>query len=62
MSDWSQDIVIEKEPEDEGYFACSPAVSGSFSNGRTAEDARRKMHEAIEQHMASLLAHDQSVP
>lgn len=36
---YSFQIVIEKEPEDEGYFAYSPTVPGCFSNGRTIEDA-----------------------
>lgn len=47
-------IVIEKEPEDEGYFAYSPTLPGCFSNGRTIEEACRNMREAIEQHIALL--------
>jgi antitoxin HicB len=50
-------IVIEKEPEDEGYSAYSPSLPGCFSNGRTIEEARRNMQDAIQQHVASLLAH-----
>ena len=53
-------IVIEKEPEDEGYSAYSPSLPGCFSNGRTI--ARRNMREAMEQHVASLLAHGEPVP
>jgi predicted RNase H-like HicB family nuclease len=45
-------IVIEKEPEDEGYSAHSPTLPGCFSNGRTIEEAHRNMLEAIEQHIA----------
>ena len=56
------EIVIEKEPEDEGYFARSPTLPGCHSNGRTIEDARRNMREAIQQHLASLLAHGEPVP
>jgi hypothetical protein len=33
-------IVIEEEPEDEGYSAYSPSLPGCFSNGRTIEEAQ----------------------
>lgn len=62
MRFYSFQIVIEKEPEDAGYFAYSPTVPGCFSNGKTIEEARLNVREAIEQHMASLLAHGQAVP
>jgi predicted RNase H-like HicB family nuclease len=55
-------VVIEKEAEDEGYHAWSPTLPGCFSNGRTVEDARRNMREAVTQHVASLLAHGHPVP
>ncbi len=51
------EIVIEKEPDDEGYSAYSPSLPGCFSNGRTIEEAKRNMREAIQQHVAALLAH-----
>jgi predicted RNase H-like HicB family nuclease len=57
MRFYSFQIVIEKEPEDEGYFAYSPTVAGCFSNGKTIEEARRNVREAVEQHMASLIEH-----
>jgi antitoxin HicB len=62
MRFYSFEIVIEKEPEDEGYFAHSPTLPGCFSNGKTIEETRRNVREAIEQHLASLLAHDRPVP
>ncbi|HUU93501.1 MAG TPA: type II toxin-antitoxin system HicB family antitoxin [Phycisphaerae bacterium] len=62
MKFYSFQIVIEKEPEDEGYYAYSPTLPGCFSNGRTIEDAKRNIRLAIEQHLASLLAHAQPVP
>jgi len=55
-------VVIEKEAEDEGFHAWSPTLPGCFSNGRTIEDARRNMREAVTQHVASLLAHSHPVP
>jgi len=62
MKFYSFQIVIEKEPEDEGYFAYTPTVPGCFSNGRTIEDAKRNIRQAIEQHLASMLEHSQLVP
>ena len=62
MRFYSFQIVIEKEPDDEGYLAYSPTLPGCFSNGRTIEDARRNIREAIEQHLASLIDHGDEVP
>jgi len=62
MQSRSFEIMIEKEPEDEGYSAYSPNLPGCFSNGRTVEDAKRNMREAIRQHVASLPAHGETVP
>lgn len=50
------EIVIEKEPEDPGYFAYSPSLPGCFSNGLTIEEARRGIREAIQQHISVLQA------
>jgi predicted RNase H-like HicB family nuclease len=62
MRFYSFQIVIEKEPEGEGYCACTPTVLGCFTNGKTIEEAKRKIRQAIEQHLASMLAHAQPVP
>jgi predicted RNase H-like HicB family nuclease len=62
MRFYSFQIVIEKEAEDEGYFAYSPTVPGCFSNGKTIEEAKRNIREALEQHLATLLEHAESVP
>ena len=56
------EIVIEREAEDEGYSAYSPSLPGCFSNGKTIEEAKRNIREAIQQHVATLLAHGQPVP
>jgi len=62
MKFYSFQIIIEKEPEDEGYYAYSPTIAGCFSNGKTIEDTKRNIRQAIEQHLVSMLAHSQSVP
>ena len=62
MKFYTFEIVIEKEEEDEGYLAYSPTLPGCFSNGKTIEEARRSIREAIQQHVESLLTHGQSIP
>jgi len=57
MKYYSFQIVIEKEPEDEGYFAYSPTLPGCFSNGKTIEDAKRNIREAIQLHLESMREH-----
>lgn len=62
MKYFSFEIVIEKEAEDSGYSAYSPTLPGCFSNGKTIEEAKRNIREAIQQHVQSLLAHGQPIP
>lgn len=62
MKYYSFEIVIEKEEEDEGYFAYSPTLPGCFSNGKTIEQAKVNIREAIEQHLASLIEHALPIP
>ena len=56
------EIIIEKEPDDEGYLAYSPTLPGCFSNGKTIEDARKNIREAIQLHIESLRSHGQPIP
>ena len=62
MQYYTFEIVIEKEPEDEGYLAYSPTLPGCFSNGKTVEDAKRNIRDAIQLHISSLVAHGQPIP
>ena len=62
MKFYSFEIIIEKEADGEGYLAYSPSLPGCFSNGRTIEEAKRNIREAVELHITSLLAHQQPVP
>jgi len=62
MKFYSFEIIIEKEPDDEGYLAYSPSLPGCFSNGKTIEEAKRNIREAVQLHVASLLSHQQTVP
>ncbi|MEW5724995.1 MAG: type II toxin-antitoxin system HicB family antitoxin [Thermodesulfobacteriota bacterium] len=62
MKFYSFQIVIEKEPEAEGYFAYSPGLPGCLSHGRTIEEAKRNIREAVEKHLAALREHSQVIP
>ena len=62
MKYYTFEIVIEKEAEDDGYAAYSPTLPGCFSNGKTIEEAKRNIRDAIRQHIESLEAHGQPIP
>lgn len=62
MTYYTFEIVVEKEAEDAGYLAYSPTLPCCFSNGKTIEETKRNIREAIQQHLQSLLAHHQLVP
>ena len=62
MKYYTFEIMGEKEPEDDGYSAYSPTLAGCFSNGRTIEEAKRNVREAIQLHLDSLIAHGDPVP
>ena len=51
------EIVVEQEPDDEGYAAHSPTLPGSVSSGKTFEEAQRTIGEAIQQYLEALPAH-----
>lgn len=62
MKSYDFDVVIEKKPEDEGYYAYIPGLPGCFSNGRTIEETRRNIRETVQQHIATLHAHGEPAP
>ena len=62
MRYFSFEIVIEKELEDEGYYAYSPTLPGCYSNGRTIEEAKRGIRDAIQQHLMELEARGEQIP
>ena len=62
MKFYNFEIVVEKEPEDEGYLAYTPTLPGCFSNGRTVEEARHNIRESIQQHLAVLKEHNRPIP
>ena len=62
MRFYSFQIVIEKEKADPGYYAYSPTLPGCFSNGKTIEEAKRNIRQALRLHIETLPAHGQPIP
>ncbi len=55
-------IIIEKEPEDPGYFAHSPLLPGCFTDGLTIEETRVNMQEAVQLYVDGLIERGEPVP
>lgn len=51
---FSFEVVIEKEPDDPGYYARCPNLPGCYSNGATIEETRKNIRQSIELHLESL--------
>jgi predicted RNase H-like HicB family nuclease len=62
MNFFTFEIVIEKEEDRDGYFAYSPSLPGCFSNGRTIEEAKRNIREALQQHLTAMRERDLAIP
>ena len=60
MEFFNFEIIIEREEEGEGYFAYSPSLPGCFSNGKTIEEAKKNIREALQQHIIAL--REQALP
>jgi predicted RNA binding protein YcfA (HicA-like mRNA interferase family)/predicted RNase H-like HicB family nuclease len=54
-------IVVEPE-ESGGYYVTVPALPGCFTRGRTTDECRDRAVEAIEVHIAGLVADGEPVP
>jgi antitoxin HicB len=63
MKKLTYEIVIEREEDpNAGYSVYSPDLPGCFSNGGTAEEAKKNMREAIELFLESLIEHGDPIP
>lgn len=62
MKFYNFEVIIEKEEDGEGYAAYSPTLPGCFSNGRTIEEAKRNIREAIQQHLEMLQSKNAAIP
>ena len=55
-------IVIESAPASSNYSAYVPDLPGCITTGRTIEEVKRNMQEAIELHIAGLREDGLPVP
>ena len=62
MKFFNFEIIIEKEEKDEGYFAYSPSLPGCFSNGKTIEETKKNIREALQQHIMSMRERSLTIP
>lgn len=62
MQFFNFEIIIEKEEKGKGYFAYSPSLPGCFSNGRTIEETKKNIREALQQHIMSMREHSFTIP
>lgn len=62
MRYYNFEILIEKEESDNGYYAYCPNLPGCFSNGKTIEETKANIREAIELHLESLLKRKKKIP
>ncbi|MBA2646530.1 MAG: type II toxin-antitoxin system HicB family antitoxin [Pyrinomonadaceae bacterium] len=60
MSTYSFTVIIE--PDEEGFHAYVPALTGCHSFGATVDEARANIAEAAELHVESLLEDGEPVP
>ena len=60
MTNYQFTVVIELD--EEGYHAFVPLLPGCHSIGRTVDEARSKITEAIELHVEGLLQDGEAVP
>jgi len=54
-------VLFRKEPEG-GFTAIVPSLPGCVSFGKTLEEAKAMVREAIELYLESLKAHGEAVP
>jgi len=54
-------VLIEQD-EDRFFNAFVPSLPGCISQGRTREEAKRNIKEAIELYLESLEAHNEAIP
>ncbi len=55
-------VEILPEEDGKGYYVVVPSLPGCFSQGRTIEEAKKNIHEAISLHIAALKKLGEAVP
>ncbi len=60
MKEYNYSIVIE--PDESGYHAYVPALSGCHSFGQTIDEAKENIKDAIQLHIEAMLEDGEKVP
>lgn len=60
MKIYNYSVVIE--PDENGYHAYVPALSGCHSFGETIDEARMNITEAIQLHIEAMLEDGETIP
>lgn len=55
-------VILIPDLESGGYVVEVPSLPGCYSQGETQEEAIANIREAIDLHIASLIAHGEDVP
>ena len=55
-------IMLDPDPDEEGYVLTVPALPGCFTQGETVEEAIERAKEAIQCHIEGLIADGEPVP
>ncbi|MEO7995638.1 MAG: type II toxin-antitoxin system HicB family antitoxin [bacterium] len=62
MKEYTFEIVIKKEPEDEGFYAYVPSLPGCNSGGLTLEETRANILGAIRGYLRVLIEDGDPIP
>ncbi len=60
MKPYHFSIVIEHDQD--GYFAFCPQLQGCYAQGKTYEDARKNIQDAIKLHIEDRIAGNEEIP
>lgn len=60
MSNYDFTIVIE--PDEGGFYAFVPVLSGCHSFGESVDEAKKNIAEAIELHVESMIEEGEDIP
>ncbi len=55
-------IILDYDPDADGYAVTVPALSGCFTQGRTVDEAIERAREAIQGHIESLAEDGEPIP
>ncbi len=62
MSEYRYTIILEPDPDEEGYTVTVPALPGCVTQGETIEEAIVMAKDAIRLFIETLMAEGQPVP